>query len=559
MRQRIRHVWRPLWRRAVLTGRPMWQRILCALLVAGAVTVFFWKVWPVIRAPETCASGVERSGGECIGVNADGYDFGTAEITDVARAIADENARIRDEPHVTVAMVLPLQSDDAATRRQMRSDLQGAYLGQRQANRGKGEPPKIRLVLANPGRGYGQHEKVVTRLLEMADSSEDRLRAATGFNLSLHETRDAIARLTRHKVPVLASRISSDTITNVDSPDGTVKPLFPGLARILPTNHDAADALADFHGGRQDEKTVLVFDKRSGDSYNQSLAKAFSGIEEEGPPGPRAMSFESPGIDRKGGTGNQFTDLAHNICDSAAETVYFVGRSLHLRMFALKLAQTPCKDRHYTVVSGSDAASLRQAMSADDWEQLRGRGGMPKVTVRYAAPAHPDAWRRTLAEWDAKWKARHHRTPTDEDRPAYLTEPRDALRTLEERIEDVRRDGVRLGGRLDLEDSRTILVYDGLVTIGEALHQAQGGASAVPGRERVGQQWALLQSRHRVRGASGWICLTNGGNPYDKPVSVVELDPAPGRNTGGRLKFVGLGWPTGREQPENCVIPGDPR
>ena len=62
-----------------------------------------------------------------------------------------------------------------------------------------------------------------------------------------------------------------------------------------------------------------------------------------------------------------------------------------------------------------------------------------------------------------------------------------------------------------------------------------------------------LHFRHRVRGTSGLICLTSAGNPYDKPLAVVELDP--GTDGRGRLKFVGLGWPTGREQPYNCVIP----
>ena len=38
-----------------------------------------------------------------------------------------------------------------------------------------------------------------------------------------------------------------------------------------------------------------------------------------------------------------------------------------------------------------------------------------------------------------------------------------------------------------------------------------------------------------------------------KPIAVVELDP--GRQGQGRLRFVGLGWPTGQEQPKNCVIP----
>ncbi|GAA4307886.1 hypothetical protein GCM10023086_26590 [Streptomyces venetus] len=536
---------------------PRWRKILFSLLAAVAIVAGVALTTSLIRKPDTCADGVERIDGECVGVNGEGYDFGTKEIADVARAIARENERIAKQPHVTVAMMLPLQSDREALRRQMRSDLQGAYLGQRQANEGEGEPPKIRLVLANPGQDYGRQEKVVDMLLRMAASPEDRLRAVTGFNLSLAATEAAVQRLTENRIPVLAARISGDRIANEDRPDGMAKLRFPGLARILPTNYDAAQALANFNGerGRQNLRTVLVYDKRP-DGYNESLAKAFSRIEEKGPAGPAAMSFESPSIDEAGSTGNQFTQTANNICDSEADTVYFAGRTLHLRIFALKLAQVGCKDRHYTIVSGSDAASLRQDMTDKDWARLRGDGGRPKVTVQYAAPAHPDAWTTELRAWTKRWTAAHHRKPAERDLPQYLTEPKAALDTLRKLIETTTNEGTKLGSVPALDDSRTMLVHDGLLTIGKALHQAQKGDSeTVPSREDVGRQWSLLQSRHRVQATSGLICLTTGGNAYDKPAAIVELDP--GRQGPGTLKFVGLGWPTGKPQPKNCVIPSN--
>ncbi|MFI2201830.1 amino acid ABC transporter substrate-binding protein [Streptomyces sp. NPDC020192] len=532
---------------------PRWQKMLYALLVTAVVVAGGWFGWSYLQRPDTCADGVERIDGECVGVNGSGYDFGTPEISAVARAIAQENKKIQGQPHVTVAMVLPLRSDIAALRRQIRSDLQGAYLGQLQANEGEGQPPKIRLVLANPGQDYRHQSTVVDTLLRMAGSNEDRLRAVTGFNLSLDATEEAVKRLTAHRIPVLASRITGDRIANADGADGMANPQFPGLARIIPTNHDAAQALASFNGaqGREDRRTVLVYDTRP-DGYVQTLAKAFSGIEETGPPGPAAMSFTSPAIDEAGSTGNQFTQIANNICDSTADTVYFAGRSLHLRLFALKLAEVGCVNRHYTIITGADAASLRQSMSEKDWQNLRGDDGRAKVTVQYAAPAHPDAWSTELAAWSKQFKAAHHREPAKDELPQYLAEPKAALDNLNQLIRTTK--GTDLGSTPDLEDSRTMLVYDGLVTIGTALHQVQSGdARTVPGLEDVGREWSQLQSRHRVPGTSGLICLTSGGNPYDKPVPVVDLDP--GRQGRGTLKFIGLGWPTGHEQPKNCVIP----
>ncbi|MGP2437373.1 amino acid ABC transporter substrate-binding protein [Streptomyces sp. JW3] len=530
---------------------PRWGKILYALAgVAVLLAAGLYGV-PALQKPDTCHEGVEKIGDECVGVDGSGYDFGTSTISAVAKAIAAENDRIADQPHVTVAMMLPLQSDTPGLRRQMRSDLQGAYLGQRQANSGEGIVPKIRLVLANPGQNYGHQDKVVSTLLDMAASGQDKLRAVTGFNLSLDATQQAVERLTQGGVPVLASRISGDGIANVDGK----KQRFPGLARIIATNGDAAEALANFNGerGRRNARTVLVYDTRP-DAYVESLASAFRGIEETGPAGPADSPFESPGIDEAGSTGSVFEQIANNICQSAADTVYFAGRTLHLRIFALTLAKQTCADRHFTLVSGSDAASLRQTMTERDWAQLGGEDGAAKVTVQYAAPAHPDAWDTELAAWTERWRATHDREPTAAELPQYLTEPKAALDALDDLIESVSKAGTDLGSTPDLKDSRTMLVHDGLVTIGTALHEMQGNnAEQAPSLADVSQEWSKLQSAHRVRGTSGLICLTSGGNPYDKPVAVVELRP--GQGSVGTLQFVGLGWPTGTPQPKNCVIP----
>ncbi len=522
------------------------RKVSTVAALAAVVTLAGVFLPPVLDRLDRCAEGVEESAGECIGVNGSGYDFGTQQITEVARAIAAENERIADKPHITVAMMLPLQPTSQAGREQLRSDVQGAYLAQYRVNRQE-QSPRMRLVLANPGAGYRQQEKVVDRLAEMADSTEHNLRAVTGFNLSLATTEDAVDRLTNELgIPVLASRISADELANEEGGPGASR--FPGLARVIPTNQKQADALAEFHGDVADRDTVLVRDTREGDIYVESLARAFS-RDEPGPPGPKDQEFRSTGINEKGETGNDFSLIGHNICQSDAELVYFAGRPVHLRLFVLKLAEVPCSGKHYTVVSGSGAATLGRYMSDDDWRKLAGDGsGKPAVTVQYAAPGHPDAWDRALDEWEAAHGGESGKTPADEKPPAYLTEPRRETEALRRMVDEQRAGDI---GPTDLRDSRTMLVYDGVRTIAEAVFLANTQTEgAIPSRERVAAQWARLESAHRVVGTSGWICLTNAGNPYDKPVSVVELDPV--KET---LAFVGLGWPEGRPQPSGCVVP----
>ncbi|MCT2592194.1 ABC transporter substrate-binding protein [Streptomyces sp. N2-109] len=521
--------------RKALTG------VLALALIMGAV------YFRPSSDPDTCAAGIAKRGGECIGVNGSGYDFGTPEITKVSAAIARENERIAEKPHITVAMMLPLEPKIPAERKQLRSDLQGAYLAQYRVNR-RENTPLLRLVLANPGKDYRQQEEVVDALAEMADSQEN-LRAVTGFNLSLSDTEKAIRRLTNELgIPVLASRVSADGLANEDG--GTGELAYDGLARVIPTNRQQADALASFQGDLSDRETVLVRDTRPRDIYVKSLARAFS-RDEDGPPGAKDQPFESPGITEVGDTGNDFTTIGHNICQSAAKVVYFAGRPAHLRLFALKLADTPCHGKRYTVISGSGAATLERYMSEADWKRLEGSDdgtGEPAVTVQYSAPAHPDTWDRALSDWEKEREEETGRKPAAKERPAYLTEPQKELRALQRVIEQQSAGDI---GPVALEDSRTIMVHDGVRTVAEAVFLANSQTEgSVPPLDRVTAQWARLESRHRVTGASGWICLTNGGNPYDKPVAVVELDPST-----RKLAFEGIGWPLGEAQPSDCVVP----
>ncbi|MEV7195923.1 amino acid ABC transporter substrate-binding protein [Streptomyces sp. NPDC093510] len=516
-----------------------WMRRVLTLSGLVAAGVLLYVFLPPIGGPDSCATGVEKHGGECIGVNGTGYAFGTREIDEVARAIAKENEEfVGDKPHVTVALMLPLQPDIAAERVQLRSEIQGAYLAQYRANREE-NTPLLRLVLANPGDAYAQQERVVDQLADMAADKNDNLRAVTGFNLSLDATEKAIARLTGDlHIPVLAARVSADGLANPEKSAG--KEPYPGLARIIPTNRQQADALASFHGELKDEETVLVRDKRPRDIYNNSLAEAFS-RDEKGPPGPKDQTFDSPSITDPGDTGNDFTLIAQNICQSTARYVYFAGRPVHLRLFALKLADVQCRGKKYTIVSGSGAATLERYMKGDDWERLRGGGQEPVVTVQYAAPGHPDAWNHELSGKSGKKGGA-------KGRPAYLTEPQ---RELDELRALIGRGSAGEIGPVRLKDSRTMLVHDGVRTIAKAvlLSNAQTEGT-VPPLKRVSDMWQRLEAVNRVRGASGWICLTNAGNAYDKPVAVVELNPRT-----EELEFVGIGWPEGKPQPEDCRVP----
>ncbi|MFE6160524.1 amino acid ABC transporter substrate-binding protein [Streptomyces sp. NPDC056486] len=534
------HLWNTLLKKIITC-------VIAALLAVGA----YGLVSRLTEQAGSCADGVTKSGGECVGVNGSGYDFGEPQIAPVAARIAEENRRIDKQPHVTVAMMLPLQPESKAERQQLRSELQGAFLAQYRANREPGKPV-VRLVLANPGKDYLRQDEVVPELVRMSRSGSDNLRAVTGFNLSLDATKKAVRSLTEQQVPVLVARASASSLANGESKDGTYD--FKGLARIIPTNEQQARALAAYNGSRKDRQTVLVRDTRP-DPYVRSLARAFQKLPEDGPAGPDDMTFTSPGVADPGDVDNQFRPTVNTICNSGADTVYFAGRSTHLRLFLKSLAKEACAERKFTVVSGSDAASLNNRMTDEDWAELRDGSGKPRLTVQYAAPAHPDAWSAEVSKWQADEEKRTGKKPPGSKAPGSLRDPLDELARLEKTVAALKAAGRDIGD-VELGDSRTMMVHDGVRTAVEAIRGAKPTGEAAPSAEQVGNRWATMQSKNRVNGTSGRICLTKAGNPYDKPLAVVELKP--GTKAGpGTLDFVGLAWPTGKRQPEDCVVRGE--
>jgi ABC-type branched-subunit amino acid transport system substrate-binding protein len=532
------HLWATLLRRIV-------SCTLAVLLGFGTYGLVAW----LTEEARSCADGVIESGGECIGVNGSGYAFGVPEIAPVADRIAEENRRIEKRPHVTVAMMLPLQPESKAERKQLRSDLQGAFLAQYRAHREPGKPV-LRLVLANPGKDYARQGEVVPELVRMARSGRDNLRAVTGFNLSLDDTKSAVRSLTSQQVPVLVARATADAFANRESKDGTYD--YKGLARIIPTNEQQARALADFNGSRKDQQTVLVRDNRP-DPYVRSLARAFQKLPEKGPSGPDDMTFESPGVAEQGDVDNQFRPTVNTICHSGADIVYFAGRSSHLRLFIKRLAKEACAERKFTVVSGADAASLNNRMTDEDWAELRDSSGKPRMTVQYAAPAHPAAWSTEIRRWQDQEEERTGKRPDADKAPGSLRDPLAELNQLKDTVRDLKTAGHDIGDT-DLDDSRSMLVHDGVRTAVESIRGAKPTGEAVPSTEQVANRWATMQAQNRVNGTSGRICLTKAGNPYDKPLAVVELKP--GKEGPGKLGFVGLAWPTGEPQPEDCVVRG---
>ncbi|WP_216216515.1 ABC transporter substrate-binding protein [Amycolatopsis aidingensis] len=486
--------------------RPAWSKWLLAgggaLLLAVALVAVFVVV-PEIES--RCGDGVRKRGenSECVGVTDGSYVF-SPQLTGVTEAIRAENEQVvkdaadsDDYPYVTVAVLLPmtLTGNDIVSAEWVRHQLQGAHLAQRRANRTAtwGSSPRIRLLLANPGSRLNHWEPVVDDLIGRVES--ERLVAVTGIGLSLDTARDAIERLSQHRIPVVASHLAADEFSEV-----------PGFLRVSPTSSTYGAAAADYVRSTAHTATI-VQDANPGDLYPQTLVTAFTDTfaDDTHRIVGRTEVYDSslPGIE------NTFLQMMPNICGNEAEVVYFAGRENHLPAFVAALAQRPCLDRPVTVLTG-DLAQV-----GPPGPEMR-RGLQTDVTVLGPGLAHPDAWRNEPQAFN----------------PAVV----DGFQNPDPKCEHCFRE-VFAGERLD--DGIAILGHDAVVTVVWAIRNIPRAAPETVTARDVLQARNRLHGELAVPGASGMISFDERGDPVNKAVPIlrVRLDDTP--------EYVQLSTPSG--------------
>ncbi|KUO22262.1 type 1 periplasmic-binding domain-containing protein [Streptomyces dysideae] len=508
-------------------GGPVTSVLSVAL--AGLMTFALVLFVPGIRDSLACGQGVTLDpdlvlrDGQCVGVT-DGGSGGEflPELTKVARQIKDENeAAEQSGKYVTVAFMVPMTPADPAETEQVLNEVKGAYLAQWEANhdeRHREQRPSIRLVLANPGREYEHWEEVTNRLIDMMKDPKEKLRAVTGFNLSVDDTFLALSALTKAQVPVVGGPLTADDMGNTRFEDGRQR--YPGMARIVPTNSEQANALINHNSRTPKDDSVLVVDTRPGDQYNKSLADAFR---KAVPSATKDREFTSPGQNELGDVANDFRDMVDLLCDQGATNIYFAGRPLHLRSFLHQLAVNPCGSRNYKVITGSGASTVSSQLSDADWEEL-GRTDAARnrrITVQYSAAGHPEEWK----EGGLTGAAQKYYAPSGKEM-AVLEGLNDELAT-------------RMGGGVDWPDSRAMTAHDSVYLAMSAIKRAyRSDVGGSPSPQDVAKQWPLIYGDRAVAGATGVVCLDNNSNPYNKAVAIVSLDPA-----AKSVHFDALAWP----------------
>lgn len=476
----------------------LWVRIA---VVAIPLAFVGYLAWAFILVPYIwCGEGVKRVGGQCIGVT-DGQVLLSEDLADVLGKIRDENEAIArsGQGAVSVAHLVPLPAPSSSDELKvvLRHELEGAYIAQWQANHTKtlGDKPMIRLLVANYGDGSSEVKRVVPALLDKVTGPE-RLIAAVVTGRTLKGTLDAIDDLRRGGIPVISSRLTGDSLTNLDQNE--LAAVRGGLARVAPTNSDQSVAAAA-RIKQEASRAVLVQDTKPGDPYLTTLGEAFRrGFEDQT---HRVLEPVETYNSALGGAANTMPGLLRSICLQRPDVVFFAGRTPELSAFVQALPGRPClREVPIKIVAGADAVEFATEIARGKPELRNGLNA--NASVSYTTQAHSGSW--SFLEGFSPESVRRFDSCEGCYKNFFPGE--------------------------SLNDGAAIIGYDAIITTVTAIRAGQ----VINDRpELVSQQFNRMHGIEAVGGASGWISLRDGA-VVNKAVAILEV------KSDGSVTFLGL-------------------
>lgn len=487
-------------------SRSWWRRITLPVKIASIAVVILLVTgagyWVYIEL-RTCGPDVDLVGGQCIGVT-DGTVQLSPNLADVLGKIREANERVdRSGRHaVSVAYLagLPAPSSNEALEVTLRHELEGAYLAQRQANQNENQEPLIRLLVANDGERSQQWQRVVSALVDKVDGPE-RLVAVVASGQTVTARQEAVGSLTTQGIPVIASRLTGDTLIPTAGDPAAVQ----GLARLAPSNSDQTAAAAAHLKLEPDTKRALLIQNTDpGDTYSQSLGDAFRRTFPDGT--HEVLDPTETYNPRLGGVEGTMRDMLTTICPREPDVIFFAGRSTDLEAFVKALPNRPCPGLRINLVTGSDAVDFANSVAQDSGELRQGLSA--HASVQYTVLAHPGSWEASPDSF-AQGSRNSFRSDCEDCFPAIFPgEP--------------------------LDDGAAIMGHDALHTAVTAIRTREG-INDKP--ELIIQKFKRLHGPQAVPGASGWISLDEHGNPINKAVPILEVNPD------GTVVFVQLSSP----------------
>lgn len=488
-------------------GWPKRHWIVSSASLSAVVLVAAVVPAALSEPPAPCGPGMTKAGTVCVGLDVDSTGFvEDSPIADFSRELARANDAITGS-FATIVLIdnmTPDPAQDSDGIRTLRHRIQGTLTAVRRANTqaiAGGTEPKIKLLLANYGSRADSWRQAVGAIKKWRAS--EGIAAVTGIGMSLETTRQAIASLSEAGIAVVGSVITADDM-NTDLEGNHIT----NFVRVAPTNTDQARAMVSYILDHGYQRAMLIHDLNEGDNYSRTLASGISAAYEARTGGKIEYTdpYRSPkqnlnGTERDQYMKNRFTRMLTDICVNRPDVIVFAGRAVDLTSFMRALSEGgACHISTLDVVTGDDAVQIVG-------EPLPSSGHL-RFRVFYSALAHG-------AQWDSEPPDSNNRRNFDGFAQEFVK------------------------GRFsrdDLDDGHAMMNYDAALTAITAIRQ-NPLASSDP--STVSDYLLGFRCTNVIPGASGIIALQQDGNPTNKAMPILQIQPD------GSLTQEGFAWPAG--------------
>lgn len=403
------------------------------------------------------------------------WNAAVANTTNDAEAlIYQENAHIAAYSHVTIVVATMLSGSDQGAIGTGRSDLQGAYVAQKEFNDNSKLPNsmKVRLLIANAGSNSQYATQVAQQIVLLAKADKTVI-GVMGWPYSSYTT-DAIQVLSAANIPMISQTASSDSLSGTS----------PYFFRVAPSNNTQGIAGAKYAEQTLHAKNVALFLDPS-DPYSQSLAqdfqKQFTGD------GNKIVATENYTVSNASSLSGTLQDaLSKN-----PDLIYFSGYSSDMSTLLTDLLN-------------SNAPSSLQILGGDALYEL---GGYPS-SVRPALPRlhfttffYPDEW--GVQGLASKEPAFFTEYPADFD-------PNGATHSTP------------YGYTRPTNDAA--LSYDATLALLTGYSNAATSASGTVTPQMVQRGLTQINASHPLQGVSGRIAFDSSGDPVNKAIVILYFD-----------------------------------
>ncbi len=373
-------------------------------------------------------------------------------------------------PYLTIVVATMLSGSNVAVGR---DDLQGAYVAQKEFNDGSKlrGGVQVRVLIANTGSKTDYVSNITQQIVQLAQADKTFV-GVMGWPFSSY-TVSAIKALSSAHIPLVSQTASSDVLTNAS----------PYFFRVAPSNKQQGIQGAQYAINTLHAKNVVLFDDQQ-DPYSQSLAQDF--LQEFRKDGGQLAVEKKYTVGQPGTLPSALQDALKKNPD----LIYFSGYANDVS----------------TLLSNLPSQDTLPVLGGDALYELGGYSSTARASgfthLSFTAFAYPDEW--GMLGQGAQEPALFSEYPKDFD-PNSLHQ------------------GSPYG--FTRADNDVILSYDATLAIlsGCNIALSSGKQSITP----VDLQQALkkLNGANAIQGASGQIALGPDGNPTNKAIVLLYVDP----------------------------------